>query len=195
MVVADWDKEFSYWSLDTTKKVSDPSSIRIYNLTGDYYHVFLSRNESVQNVRDGMIIGYCLYSGTTHGFGFNFRNQAALGAADHNNCYLWYYYSYDGALRLYRYVGGSYTQLRAASPSLSVNTWYKFRTSWWSDPGLGGLVIRLERWDGSNWVKVFDDYVDSGDYWKNSSVNRCGPLGFRNGGYHDDTEIYLATWT
>jgi hypothetical protein len=195
MVVADWDKEFSYWSLDTSVKVSDPSSIRIYNLTGDYFHAFLSRDASAQNVRDGMMIGYCLYSSSTGGFGFNFRNQAALGAANHNNCYLWYYYAYEHALRLYRVVNGGFTLLRSVSLSLSADTWYKFRTSWWSDPGLGGLVIRLERWDGSNWVKVFDDYVDSGDYWKDSSVNRCGPLGYRSGGYHDDTEIYLATWT
>jgi hypothetical protein len=197
MVVADWDKESSQWSLDTTRKVSDPSSIRIRNTTGDRLNVFLSRNESAQNVRDGMMIGYCLYpSGISYvGFGFTFRNQAALGSADHNNCYLWYYNTNTGNLHLYRYVGGSLTNLRTVSVSYPPDTWMRFKTSWWSDPGLGGLVIRLERWDGSNWVKVFDDYVDSADYWKDSSVNRCGPLGYYNGSWHDDTEIYLATWT
>jgi hypothetical protein len=196
MVVADWDKEFSYWSLDTTRKVSSPSSIKIYNSTGDNFHAFLSRNESAQNVRDGMMIGYCLRpSGVTYcGVGFTFRNQASLGSANHNNCYLWYYSASTGRVYLNRYVNASYILLSSVTFSFATETWIKFKTSWWSDPGLGGLVIRLERWNGSNWVKVFDDYVDSADYWKDSSVNRCGPLGFYYGGWHDDTEIYLVTW-
>jgi hypothetical protein len=144
-----------------------------------------------------MMIGYCLVpTGYAYsGFGFTFRNQAALGSASITNCYLWYYDAYGYYVKLYRWVNGSLTQLRSVNVSYARDTWHKFKTSWWSDPGLGGLVIRLERWDGSAWVKVFDDYVDSADYWKDSNTNRCGPSGYYQGGWHDDTEIYLATWT
>jgi hypothetical protein len=143
----------------------------------------------IANVKEGRIIIYLLSSAEDgRAIDIVFRYQ------DDNN----YYYvrlsvnSAGGDQSIAKYVGGVLTTMRTATKTLSADTWYKFRITWWND--YVGLVIRVERWTGSAWETWIPDAYDNANLWRDIG----GRIGF--GSFHyatsadyfwiDDTEIY-----
>lgn len=79
---------------------------------------------------------------------------------------------------LYLTVGGVHTLLKTYtfSPSLSLNTWYQFRATWWQyiTAGLTKLLrITLEQSIDTTWQELFC-YDDSNNKWADSDINKLG---------------------
>lgn len=112
---------------------------------------------------------------------------------DANNTYRVFFYHPDAVnmmVKIEKLVGGVYTMLWTGTIARAVATWHNMRVTWWND--YVGLVIRVEYWDGANWVFVHDAY-DAPNHWKAIG----GRVGFfiRSGtiakpSFIDDSYIY-----
>lgn len=194
---SDWDFSTTTWSLSAQEYHSWPTSLRLWNTTGTEVAILvLSRIATVQNLPQGRIVSWVLSQWWANSLpSFYFRNQSPLDTAARLNGY--YTRCGDGATILYRSVAGVVTTLgRFYYDLLSDDTWYLFRITWWND-GPINLTVRLEIWDGEQWIVAEPDLHDPDNYWKDSTINRLG-IGAHSiyasptqkGAFHDDTEIW-----
>lgn len=183
----DWNFLNTSWTLDSTIYVSAPSSLHFTAYTNNTK--IKVTTVPIANVKEGRIITY-LRADLVDGRDIDivFRYQ------DDNN----YYYfkcianSGGGTQSIGRYKDGVNKGFQLGWKVMSVDTWYKFRITWWND--IVGLVIRVEHWNGSAWETLIPDAYDSENLWQTIG----GRIGF--GSFHDlvnchhfwidDTEIY-----
>ena len=138
------------------------------------------------------------YPGVTYITHFMFRSQAPDGTLTADNVYAVVLLGpYSGAneqvtkARFLKNVDGNNKVLatRDLVVALDPRTWYKVRCTWWVSQGV--LIVRVEYFDGSEWVKLCDDFTDTANNWADSATNRVGLSGY---GYYgcwwDDTIIY-----
>jgi hypothetical protein len=183
----DWDFKNTSWILDSTKYVSSPSSLHFTAYTNNTK--VKTTTVPIANVKEGRIITHLL-SDLDDGRDIHivFRYQD-----DDNYYYVVINVNVSGAtVTISRYKTGVGTTLKSATRTLSADTWYKFRITWWND--YVGLVIRVEKWSGTAWETWIDDAYDSENLWETIG----GRIGF--GSFHtnvnahhfwiDDTEIY-----
>ena len=189
---SDWDFATSGWQLDTSTYVSSPSSL------STYCPVILCKYAGTTNISQGRIVTYAKEMGNwktfwAAQFDFHFRNQTALGSTPSKSA--GYYVMIDAinqAIKIARDDTALITITSFLNSPSDISQWNYYRVTWWTDPGGAGLMIRLEWWDGSSWVKMINDFNDPLDKYASSSINRVG-IGSENGAtYFDDTEIWSA---
>jgi hypothetical protein len=204
---SDWQFSSSNWTLDTGTYISAPSSLK---WTASQVWTILKQSVAGGPIAEGRIVTWYRFAngagGLQWGVPFNFRNQTTDGGS-----ILWQFYD----LALYGSViaagkpqdqasAGRVTSSNARtnlgtktiSPSLNPNTWYKLRVAWWVSAGV--LMIRLEYFDGTDWVKLCDDWADSTNQWATSTTNRVSVGGVAcnaspNNTWFDDTEIWARS--
>lgn len=195
MATTDWDFGFggSYRSLVTSKYISAPKSLQFYATASPNYDVVLSRSPICQNLPQGEVRNWIWQDQNQHYFAV-FRNQAALGSSNYQNCYM--LYNEAGALKLWRYQGGVGQQRGTTSATIPYNQWNEIRAVWWNGLTPGGAdalsVVAYIR-VGAIWTQLGGIIQDTAQTWKTSSINRCGFLHNVIGGHYgwfDDTEIW-----
>jgi hypothetical protein len=156
-------------------------------------------------------IALCKYSGTTNipqgqlvswvkvgtnnppYFLFIFRNQSSIGTVDNPNAgYKVQFDAYHPGMYIFRDSSSIYSTSSLLNAPSSWTNWNKYRVTWWTDPGGAGLMIRVELWNGSSWVKMINDFNDSQDKYKNNTLNRVGIGSASAVMWFDDTEIWSA---
>jgi hypothetical protein len=204
--VSDWDFYAGYWTLDTSTYVSAPSSLKFFR-NADIGNGVVCKYSTTLNIPEGRIVTYVRSQSHTScwlllGFRINTAPGSAgfyYGSSPPTGCY-WtdgytlQYQFYNGTYALRR---GSATVASGTASALAYNTWHQLRLTFWSDPGGAGLMVRLERWDGSDWVKLFNDLNDPTNQI-GSNYNRVGIGAFTPQNYaiwYDDTEIYKIVWS
>jgi len=194
--VADWDfTTGAHHALTEALFVSPPSCLYMYWQAGNpTFTAVLCRRGDTQVVPDGEVRTWYRTTNRTRGGFLFFRNQHALGGADHENCYIW---SLAGAsARLSRYVAGDATFIGDIPIVIENLTWYHFRTRFWSDKNPAGddaLNVELFMEEAGEWAKKGSTLYDTADQFKDSGINRLGIGGHTDGApYHffDDTEIW-----
>jgi hypothetical protein len=193
---SDWDFGSTPWQLDTSTYVSAPSSLKILPNSNGY--PILCKYSGTTNISQGALVSYVKCNanwGVTNysPFYFYFRNQTALGSTP-SSSYGYYVYinTYNIYINIYRdttIISGS---LSLISKPSNITLWTQYRLTWWTDPGGAGLMIRLEYWDGSQWVKMINDCNDPQNKYATSSINRVGISAVSNNAWFDDTEIWSA---
>lgn len=118
------------------------------------------------------------------------RNQAPLDTATDDNMY--WIMSISSRLYLYRRVADANTLLVSWPFAWVINTWYHFRVTWWEEAGT--FLVRVEYWDGAEWLSLVPDGSDAVNQWSASEINRCG-VGHVRGTYTttlwlDEIEIW-----
>jgi len=180
----DWDFSTTDWSLDTSKYVSSPSSLRITLTTALVKTTVIP----IADVKEGKIITYIRFSRSYQSAKIIFRYQD-----DNNYYYVKLYVPTNGEIKfeIHRLHNGSDATLQSATQSLALNTWHRIRVTWWND--YVGLAIRVEYWNDDKWKKACADAYDANNYWKDVG-GRVGIFGdYYSLGYYvwfDDTYIY-----
>lgn len=182
---ADWDFRNASWLIDTAQYVSSPSSLKF---TGS--NTALCKNSVPATIPLGHVeFWFRSQAVSAYPLIIEFRNQAAVGSANRADTYE-LQRTLDGinsdAVAFWRFEGGiaQWIARLGAITSLPANTWHKFRVSWWES--WGQLRMRLERWDGANWVQEGSDQVDPVNKWSDSAINRCGLSSFYGAQWNDD---------
>jgi len=202
-VITDWDFRTTSWALDTQTYVSSPSSIR-FNV-GNFAllkqsaagQAIVSGRVETYHRTDGFLNYYSSYAYST----ILFRANASDGSVNAASVYFLELYNPSGGsgspatnAALLLYLSGSYYTIgtRSLSTQLSANAWNRIRTTWWVSQGV--LIVRLEYYNGTDWVKLCDDFTDNRNAGARSAVNRVGVgSSFAHTyGWHDDTIVYVA---
>jgi hypothetical protein len=209
-VVNEWDFYAGYWNLDTSIYVSAPSSLKFIR-NANIGQGTTCKYDATLNIPEGRIVTYVRSQTNTdtvyaQWLLLGFRINTAPGSSG------FYFSTYppngsywsDGYTLQYRFIDGTYylkrgstTVTSGVASALAFDTWHLLRLTWWSDPGGAGLMLRLERWDGSDWVKLFDDLNDPTNQ-TGASYNRVGIGAHTKTNYamwYDDTEIYKIVWS
>ncbi|MBA7527946.1 hypothetical protein ES705_20128 [subsurface metagenome] len=194
--VADWDFSSSITrTLDNAIYVSPPSSLRISGpALSMVERSALCRIPETQVLPEGELRCWFRQPEVQFGQNFLFRNQAALGTANFDDCYMW-------SLRwnqayFYRVLGGTGALLRQFAITRTANTWAHWRTVWWNGINPGGqpsLAVDLYEEVTGNWVQRNATFYHTDNEWKDSAVNRCGIGGYERRdmtSHFDDTEIW-----
>jgi hypothetical protein len=194
--VSDWDFSSSNWNLDTSTYISSPSSLRL--TAGTTQIGVLCKYSGTTNIPQGQLVSqmkmrYNFGSGTSCYPFLHFRSQSPIGSVTPwGNGYYIQFLNTSSVIRIYRDgspIGSDQSILNKPADSTQ---WNKYRLTWWSDPGGAGLIIRVEYWNGSSWVKMINDFQDAVDEYKTSSLNRVGIGQAINYVWFDDTEIWSA---
>lgn len=197
---ADWDYSSIYWTLISAFYVSPPSSLKVWHAaSGTQITSILSRADCAQCVPQGRILNNIRTNNFSYAWPLViFRNQAALGTANHQNCY--YVVFYDAACWTFRQVNNVPTQIGTSSypgGNLLINTWYLVRVTWWND-GPINLTIRTEIYRNGAWETADPEIHDPNNQFKDSEINRAGIGAYCYSGHvstrytaHDDTSIYV----
>lgn len=162
----DWDFSDTKWRLDSADYTSPPSSLRkTWEAGYDATEVLVKTTTvPISSVKEGRIETYFkLRSGARAEsvLEVRFRRQDA-----DNYYFVRVFHVVINRLDVIiaRNKAGATTTLWSGTASdIWYNVWHNLRVTWWNDSV--GLVIRVEYWDGSNWVKIFDAY-DSENNWK-----------------------------
>jgi len=198
--ISDWDFGSVPWQLDTSTYISAPSSLKLMNTGGAL--ALLCKYTGTISISQGRIVTYAKASNDwggayAPGFVFIFRNQTALGSGPSlSSSYYLELDVYGPYVRIFRDGGllgstpGGHIPL-ISKPS-SATQWNQYSVTWWTDPGGAGLMIRLEYWDGSQWVKMINDFNDPQDRYATSYLNRVGISQSYGTAWFDDTEIWSA---
>ena len=180
----DWDYSNTEWQLSSTVYVSPPSSFQELGTTNV---LVKTSTVPIDKVKVGRLVSYFRmdrYGNYVH---------CLLRWQDGNNNYR-VRFRQTGAELVTVYIekikGGVLTELWHDDYAWATVVWRKIRVTWWND--YVGLVIRVEYWDGENWVIIHDAY-DSENLWKDTG----GRVGFDAHSYSaglasyvDDTEIW-----
>jgi len=184
----DWLFNSSYWDLDTVIYRSAPSSLRsnLPNVLRVLCDIL-----AAQNMPNGRIeswfykesgsyerqYGFCCrnqYPTWTGGYEFSQVVQDGIGSAE-------YAIYRDGAI---------VQQGSIAEPP--ADEWFKRRLTFWESAGW--FIMRFEEWNGSQWLKFLDDYLDASPLYGSAAQNRCGIRLNSHGSVEriraDDTVIY-----
>jgi len=202
-VTTDWDFYNANWALDTQNYVSPPSSVR-FNIGNC---ALLKQSAAGQAIVNGRVETYYRTDGFRNYFGqFNygtiiFRSNASDGSTSSSSAYFLELYNPSGGSGapatnavLLLYLSGTYYTIGTPSLStqLSANTWNRIRATWWVSQGV--LIVRLEYYNGTDWVQLCADFTDSKNAGASNTINRVGvgssyPYAY---GWADDTVIYAA---
>jgi len=187
----DWDFSNTNWDLDTVIYVSSPSSWHKTVTLGYTRGLIKTSVVPINKVKEGRFVTWIYFTvSSSLEFLIYFRYQ------DTNSHYrIWIYEEASPSGRRWRVEridAGVITTLREAYVPFPENqTWNKLRVTWWND--YVGLVIRVEKWNGTAWEKLFDDTYDTANEWADVG-GRVGFMGFSTNsvscGNIDDTEIY-----
>ena len=180
----DWDYSNTEWQLSSTIYVSPPSS---FQELGTTRVLVRTTTVGIDKVKEGRLVSYFRMDRYANYVHFLLRWQ------DVNNKYrVRFEQTGTGLVDIYieKVKGGVVTELWWGTKSWPTDVWRKIRVTWWND--YVGLVIRVEYWDGENWVIIHDAY-DSENLWKDTG----GRVGFDIHSYAaelpsflDDTEIW-----
>ncbi|MBA7587164.1 hypothetical protein ES708_29182 [subsurface metagenome] len=193
--IADWDFEHGglYRALSDDHFISPPTSLK-YGYGPDYWKTsVLCRIPETQCLPQGE---FRTWFRTQASFvrGICFRNQAALGTANFDNCY--YVYIYTPGLYFRKVVGSVESGIDHTPSYFANNEWIHYRVFWYNGftpaevPAL--CLDHYYEVDGE-WVKLGDTLYDIADLWADSEINR---VGFRPYiatiwyNWWDDTEIW-----
>jgi len=193
---SDWDFGSAPWQLDTSNYVSAPSSLKILS-TSTLYPI-LCKYPGTTNISQGQIASYVKAnynwgnSSAPYIYLF-FRNQSSVGSTPSGqNSYTIYLIISSITARIYKPGLSLYVNTSLLAYPSDATQWNKYRLTWWTDPGGAGLMVRLEYWDGSQWVKMINDVNEPSNQYASSSINRVG-IGAGSGpAWFDDTEIWSA---
>lgn len=192
MTTGDWDYSNPDWTLDTSVYVSPPSSFRKNPTAGlTDISVFIKTSVvSIDKVKEGRFVTQLRFFQTDNVSRFEvyFRRQDSLN--QYGVEVLWQ--SAGGRWRVFRDDAGVRTVLRevTASSYPPSQVFWLLRVTWYNTPS--ELLIRVERWTGSAWEKLFDDTLDPLNKWTDIG----GRVGFYVNSYMgwtqhlDDTEIW-----
>jgi len=194
----DWDHSDDTWSLDDTVYVSEPKSLKWPQPTASGAHrASLCKHEGTIALNEGRVVTWIRHNHLNGYTRIYFRNQAPVGTANHNNCYFVAWNSNTSIVGLRKVVNGNLTLLAdkayGGGFTYPVNEWRKVRVTWWEDGGV--LYVRVEWWNGAEWVQICDDFYDPDNLWSGETVNRCGvgTAYYSVSGivcWFDDTEIW-----
>jgi hypothetical protein len=199
--VSDWNFSTADWSLDTGIYQSPPSSIKLYRT--DWLCYALLKHSVSGAIYEGRIVDWLRVDQgryTTRVPTYMFRNQTADGGANYANGYNISFYgsSASGGSPVDRVSfrkGAAEIANAALAQSLAKQTWYKLRITWWVSSGI--LMVRVEYWNGSEWVKECDDFNDPSNSWPDTGIGRVGVgqiSGYMpNTTWHDDTEVWVRS--
>ena len=194
--VSDWDVDSPVpCSLSSTQYVSPPTSrycLEAASVWRIAHH--LCRIAATQCLPQGRWITYIRIVSGSHEVAL-FRNQAALGSANHDNCY--YVHVGPAGFYLRRMIGGatSYTwpTYEWTSPD---GQWHHYRVDWWNGTLADGtpcLCVEVFKEITGEWVLQGERMTDTTNQWKDSEINRVGfriNAGYGDGAYFDDSEIW-----
>lgn len=193
--ISDWDFTLGAigHSLSPTYYISAPTSLKLNYPSGFGYILAICRIAATQLLPQGELRTWFRTS-VYYGEIFVFRSQQPLGSAVRNNCYvvIWNHYS----IMLTRYVSGSPVVIGTWICTQTANIWEHFRLVWWNGQTPGGvdaLAVDLYKELAGSWVKEGNTLYDTSNYWKNSTINRCGLSSYTSAdypNYHDDSEIW-----
>jgi hypothetical protein len=157
---SDWNFSSTYYSLDTSIYISEPSSLRFNN---SRVYALLKQSVAGGPIPEGMIETYARFRSGIFDtwYLFIFRNQAADGLANIANCYMLepYYTTYGAGkpydtarLRVVVNSSSSLIEEKSISPAIYPDTWYLLRCKFWVYSGV--LMVAFEYFDGSDCVKL-----------------------------------------
>ncbi|GAI70004.1 unnamed protein product [marine sediment metagenome] len=193
--LADWDFESgsAYRSLSATYYVSAPTSLKILKPTGSWSEEVLCRIPATLCLPQGEVRTWFRYKYASY-MPCSFRNQKALGSADHRNCYDVYLTATTAQLR--RFINGGLS-VRDSTPCVTLtDAWNHYRFFWYNGetPGeVPALCVDVYRDVAGEWIKQGSTLYDTSNWYKDSATNRCGirPSSYApNSSYYDDTEIW-----
>jgi hypothetical protein len=173
--LADWD-QFPSATLDISNFVSPPSSVAqtFGSVSGtQIYGLVLI---PITNVPQGQLKVSAWWNGTflpPNGFGV--RMQAPVGNLSTviDGYYLGGIIFNGGSASLTAIASNaSVFSASAAAVNLGAGSWHQYSFTWWSDPTLG-FIARTAYFSGS-FITFTNDFVDAGDRFKASSLNRVG---------------------
>ena len=180
----DWDFSNTDWQLNSSIYVSPPSSFQELGTTRVLIRTTVV---PIGTVKEGRLLSMARLDRYDDYVNFLLRWQ------DASNLYR-VRFDQTGAGLVSVYIEkikvGVTTELWWKDYAWATSVWRNIRVTWWND--YVGLVIRVEYWDGENWVLMYDAY-DSENLWKDTG----GRVGFYLHSYSaglatylDDTEIY-----
>jgi len=164
----DWLFSNGYWSLDTDIYHSAPSSLR--SDSGNVLRV-LCNVLTARNMPNGRIESWFYKEGNsyTRRYGFCCRNQYPTWSGGYEIVQE----VYDGIGSLGYYIFRDEVQVQTGSiPQPPFGEWFKRRLTFWESAGW--FIMRFEKWDGSQWVKLINDYLDANPLYGSAAQNRCG---------------------
>ena len=174
----DWDFQYADWTLDTAYYVDSPTSLRLDASVAPKGHwTVLCRTADTQVIEQGRIVTWVRLPNNSldHAL-LVFRNQSALGSPTLTNSY--YIDIYNSLDRwFYRDTDNLDWLLATFGAYGAIETWAKFRVTWWNGKNLQNVdatVCRFEYWNGSAWVQVGSDAYDTNQRGKGSATNRAG---------------------
>lgn len=193
MTFSDWTYTNGDPSLDDSTYVSSPSCIRFKSFVAHQYLYAISKKAEVQSIINGQVITnfrfnsvqsnayampniYFRFQDTNNFYVINFDNRTGLLKIQFNQC-----------------VAGTNTTIDTRSWTFTplVNTWYKFRITFWEVASI--LYVRIEYWSGSAWVKQGADMDDQTPVFTSGGKMGIGAIigsDLSNYVWHDDTELW-----
>ncbi|MBA7536775.1 hypothetical protein ES705_29039 [subsurface metagenome] len=193
--LADWDFQHGalYRSLAADYYISEPTSLKYSGAPSSWATTILCRIPATLNLPQGEMRAWFRsnYKILTPAV---FRNQAALGTANYDNCY----YVRIGAVdvSLVSYVGGFPSVRDSFAYTGYMNEWRHHRVFWYNGKTPAeqpSICVDLYDDVGGEWVKQGTTLYDTLNRWKDSAINRCGHLPLLYSGrlrWFDDTEIW-----
>ena len=194
--VSDWDFQAGmHHTLTELQFVSAPSSLECFWQAGNPVDSsILCRIAETLVIAEGEVRTWYRTTNRTRPMFIEFRNQHALGGADHDNTYFW---SLTGAWAyLNRRIAGIETEIDHFPILMNNDTWYHWRTRFWSGKnpaGADALNTELFLEVDGDWVQQGETLYDTQNQWKDSAINRSGIGGKTDSAPHhffDDTEIW-----
>jgi hypothetical protein len=164
------------WDLDNSVYVSPPSSL-VFNIP--YTQAILKQASAGGPISEGMIetrfrfpkgIGSSIIFPIAFWFRYNevgayimHLRGTNLGIGEHLNVVqLATNYEWPG-----RVIGD-----RDLNPTLEPDTWHRLRVSWVVQDGI--LHVRFQKYDGSDWIDLCDEWVDPVNEQADAAISRVG---------------------
>jgi hypothetical protein len=176
----DWDFSSTDWELDAVRFHSAPTSWRAVNGQPNSTRALVKTPTApIAYFKQGRMTNW-IYMRQVFSAGVYERLRFYFRWQDANNFYcveiLWTGSNWTWSV--IRSLASIETTLRSSTLASypPASTWWTFRITWWVSE-VKGLVVRVERYTGSEWVTLFGDAYDSNDYWKDTG-GRIGHEGY-----------------
>lgn len=178
--LTDWDFQFPNGerSLDPVDYISPPSSLKFGPVAAAYYCTILCRIPATQCLPQGEFRAW-FRTDENYFIPAMFRNQAPLGSADWNNCYMisQYFEPTGYLIRLHRRRADVDSIRDTTYGYHAFNEWIHYRTFWYNGKNPAEqdcLCVECFREVAGEWVKLGDTLYDTSNYFKDSAINRVG---------------------
>ena len=189
----DWDFSDPNWKITTLQYVSPPSALQLGTTATLTTFYVLCKNAAVLKLSQGRIITWVRLGLAGRNIYFSFRNTAAPGTSNINNCYRVHFTLSGTTWELREYLNKANTRnWTQAKTACVANTWYRFRLSWWLSWEV--MVVSLDREIDGAWVQQGDVISVPNPLFGDAQYQRPGIGGQGNGSgdqaHIDDTEIW-----